>query len=206
MEQVKLRGYHGTCSFNRESIETRGLDPESVNYRSDHWLGQGVYFFEDLKKAKWWAVDISQKNWNLGSSPLVYSVDIVAEKSWVLNLDNSEELSLFLRRLREDNAELEEFLNGIDIGRPIFTDRQMRAVYFDYYKKQYGVKVVIYTFTKNYVKYISDYPVSKKDVERQKELMSSLSLYFKEKQICVSDKNCIDNLQLVYNGEEDEVI
>ena len=169
-------------------------------------MGQGVYFFEDLKQAKWWAAGISRKKGNQGSSPLVYSVDIAAEQSSVLNLDNPEELSLFLSRLRENNVELMEFLRRIDIGHPVFTDRQLRGVYFDYYKRQYGIKITIHTFTKNYVQYVPDYPISWEDVKQQKELMRILSVYFKEKQICVSDKTCLDNLQIVYDGEEDEVI
>ena len=136
----------------------------------------------------------------------MYSVDIAAEQSSVLNLDNPEELSLFLSRLRENNVELMEFLRRIDIGHPVFTDRQLRGVYFDYYKRQYGIKITIHTFTKNYVQYVPDYPISWEDVKQQKELMRILSVYFKEKQICVSDKTCLDNLQIVYDGEEDEVI
>ena len=44
-------------------IEKNGLDPIKSKYRADHWLGQGVYFFDDyLDKALWWAIDhISSK-------------------------------------------------------------------------------------------------------------------------------------------------
>ena len=40
-------GYHGTCSKHKDSIESNGFDPAKCNYRADHWLGQGVYFFDD---------------------------------------------------------------------------------------------------------------------------------------------------------------
>ena len=48
-------GYHGTCSKHKDSIESNGFDPAKCNYRADHWLGQGVYFFDDYEKALWWS-------------------------------------------------------------------------------------------------------------------------------------------------------
>lgn len=57
-----ITGYHGTSSNYAESIEKHGLDPDKTHTRPDHWLGQGVYFFEDSDLAKWWACDISGKN------------------------------------------------------------------------------------------------------------------------------------------------
>jgi len=56
-----ITGYHGTSSNYAESIEKHGLDPDKTHTRPDHWLGQGVYFFEDSDLAKWWACDISGK-------------------------------------------------------------------------------------------------------------------------------------------------
>ena len=45
-------GYHGTCSKYRYDIEKNGLDPIKSKYRADHWLGQGVYFFDDYDKTE----------------------------------------------------------------------------------------------------------------------------------------------------------
>jgi len=52
------RGYHGTCSKYRYNIEVNGLDPARCKYRNDHWLGQGVYFFDYYKEQKGIAVII----------------------------------------------------------------------------------------------------------------------------------------------------
>ena len=59
-------GYHGTCLKYRYDIETNGLDPIKSKYRADHWLGQGVYFFDDYDKALWWASTTSLQNDNCG--------------------------------------------------------------------------------------------------------------------------------------------
>lgn len=48
---MKEIGYHGTCLRYRHNIEKNGLDPEECNQRNDHWLGQGVYFFDDYDHA-----------------------------------------------------------------------------------------------------------------------------------------------------------
>ena len=74
---------------------------------------------------------------------------------------------------------------------PIFDREKQRAVYFDYYKAKYQISVIIYTFSK--------------ECARQIELQRALGLAYHEKQICVSKKECIKNIEVLYNGE-DEVI
>ena len=69
-----------------------------------------------------------------------------------------------------------------------------------------GIKVIIFTFSKDFVNYVPTDQVSKSDFQFQKELSGILGISFKETQICVSDKSCIMNSELVYNGEEAEVI
>ena len=68
---------------------------------------------------------------------------------------------------------------------------------------------MIRTYTWNYdrrVLYNSHYTDDKKEVETQKGFTSLLNLRFNERQICVSDKDCIKNCVIVYDGEEADVI
>lgn len=206
MNVVSLKGYHGTCSLAKESIRTRGLDPAATKPRKDHWLGMGVYFFEDMGQAMWWAVDISRKKWNETSYPVIYEADIVADEKEVLNLDNNKEIAAFFAFIHESREAIETMCKEENIGYPVFTDSTLRGVLLDYYKKEFGIKVVICTFTKNYVRYVPKYPTEQRDIDFQKGLARSLGVYFKEKQLCVSDKSCIKNVSLVYDGEESEVI
>ena len=60
-DYVGITGYHGTSSRHAESIAKNGLDPDKTHERLNHWLGQGVYFYEDFGLAKWWANDIAGK-------------------------------------------------------------------------------------------------------------------------------------------------
>lgn len=202
MGDISLEGYHGTGSHAKKSIELRGLDPEATKPRSDHWLGQGVYFFEDISQAKWWAENISKRH---GSFPVIYSANIVAEESQVLNLDDNVVLANFLQFIQENFKEVDNFCREEHNG-AVLDAEQFRAIYFDYYKAVFGIKVIVFTFPKDFVRYVPNYPTEWSGVQWQKRLLRALNLSFKEKQICVSDKDCIKNRRLVYNGEEAEVV
>ena len=195
-----ITGYHGTSSNYTESIEKHGLDPDKTHTRPDHWLGQGVYFFEDSDLAKWWACDISGKKYNQGSYPVIYQAQIQAPREEVLDLDNYKEYDLFLNRILEMQNEIEcDAKNRM----PVFSPEQQRAVYFDYYKKMYHISVIMYTFSKDSAKYGTFR--TGEDLAQQKKLEKALNIAYHEKQICVSQKKCIKDLKVWYNGE-DEVI
>ena len=195
---VNTLAYHGTCSKFSDSIRENGLDPDKVKYRENHWLGQGVYFYDKFDRAMWWASDQAGKPWNQGSYPTVYQSTIEATSDKILDLDNSEQLDKFYDAILESIDVIE------NSGKyPIFDSSTYRAVYFDYYKIQNDIAVIIYTFHKE----IAGYGKArvKNEVEKIKELSHSLGLEYAEKQICVSKKECIKFTELVYNGE-DEVI
>ena len=86
---------------------------------------------------------------------------------------------------------------------PVFSPEQQRAVYFDYYKKMYHISVIMYTFSKDCAKYGTFR--TGEDLAQQKKLEKALNIAYHEKQICVSQKKCIKDLKVWYNGE-DEVI
>lgn len=195
---MEEKGYHGTCSKYKYSIETEGFDPAKCKYRSDHWLGQGVYFFDDYEKALWWAGTISDQNGNCGK--VVFQSLIEAPDDEVLNLDDNHQLDSFLSELFNDWEEIEKSCGGT---MPIFESKKFRAVYFDYYKHKNGISVIISTFQKDIAGYtIKRNPLEK---EKQKKLMNIIGIRFKERQICVSKKECITSTKMVYD-EEDEVI
>lgn len=197
---MKIVGYHGTCTKHRKSIEKNGLDPGRVNFRKDHWLGQGVYFFDDFDKALWWARDISNKEWNKGSAALIYRAEIEAAENEILNLDDNAQVDEFYSFILDHIENIEKS----DEGKiPIFRPEQMRAVYFDYYKTIKNIFVVIRTFRKDVVKYGSYR--NREQVKKQRQLSNILGICYNEKQICVSVKECIKDTVEVYNGEEEVI-
>lgn len=88
--------YHGTDEASSQSILSNGKF--IVNRRSNHWLGNGAYFFvNDFEKAKWWAKSITKKNDKLLPAVVLY---------FDLNFDDSELLNL---NIEADLAKLDSF-------------------------------------------------------------------------------------------------
>ena len=141
-------GYHGTCLKYRHNIEENGLDPSQCKYRRNHWLGQGVYFFDDYEKAMWWASTTSFQNGNCGG--VIFQANIEAMDEEVLDLDNGQQLDIFITASMETLSEIEKYCGG---KMPIFDDDSFRAVFFDYYKEQNNISVIIGTFSKKYAGY-----------------------------------------------------
>lgn len=90
-------GYHGTCSKHKDSIESNGFDPAKCNYRADHWLGQGVYFFDDYEKALWWSATAVLHNNDFGR--VIFRATIEAPDEEVLDLDDNKQLDAFFAEI-----------------------------------------------------------------------------------------------------------
>lgn len=90
-------GYHGTCSKHKDSIESNGFDPAKCNYRADHWLGQGVYFFDDYEKALWWSATAALHNNDFGR--VIFKATIEAPDEEVLDLDDNKQLDAFFAEI-----------------------------------------------------------------------------------------------------------
>lgn len=191
-------GYHGTCSKYRYNIEKVGLDPDKCKYRTDHWLGQGVYFFDDYEKAMWWAKTTSSHNDNCGA--IIFKSIIEAPNEEVLDLDDNKQLDEFMTEVLKI---MEDVKNNCPGKMPIFEDCNFRAVLFDYYRQQNEISVIIGTFQKEFASYTTKR--SEADKIMQRKIMNTIGIKFSERQICVSKKECIKLTKLVYN-EEEEVI
>lgn len=209
MGDVSLVGYHGTCSSAKANIQLRGLDPAETHKRNDHWLGQGVYFFEDQGHAHSWAFSLTSKKVNRGTFPVVYRADIVADETQIIDFDDNDNISRFIAFAREFRPAIMEECRKQGKGYLRLNDETTKALFFDYYKRTHGIKVMIRTYCWNYdrrVLYDLQYTDDKEEVETQKDFTSMLNLRFNERQICVSDKDCIKNCVIVYDGEEADVI
>lgn len=192
------KGFHGTCMKYFEDIQSEGLDPLKCKHRNDHWLGQGVYFFDDYDKALWWASNISEKNKKCGA--IIFKAKIIVPDNKVLNLDNRKQLDMFIDSSIEMLKEIEKRCKG---KMPIFVKKNFRAFFFDYYKQQHDIAVIVKTFHKDYAGYTKKRNYTEKKM--QQEIMEITGLSFFERQICVSQKDYIKELKLVYN-EKEEVI
>ncbi len=196
---MKEFGYHGTCTKHLYSIEKDGLDPAKCKQRSDHWLGQGVYFFDDYEKAQWWASNCSSQNGNCGG--VIFQSLIEADDKEVLNLDDNHQYDSFLTETIRTFEKIQKNCQG---SMPIFKkEDDLRAILFDYYKQTKGISVIIATFQKDVAGYTTRR--NPEQLKKQRKIIKIINIRFNERQICVSKKECIKSTRLIYN-EEDEVI
>lgn len=131
---------------------------------------------------------------------LFFQSHIEASDNEVLNLDDKKQLDAFITKTMETLKEVEK---SCDRKMPVFEDAKLRAVFFDYYKEQNKISVIIGTFLKEFAGYTARR--SHSEIELQKKIMYVTGIKFQERQICVSKKECIKSTKLIYN-EEEEVI
>ncbi len=79
---ILLVGYHGTNSSNCQSILASKVFRPSKGVR--HWLGDGVYFFEQETEAVAWVN-------RYGSESAILEADIQVENNMYFNIADSEE-------------------------------------------------------------------------------------------------------------------
>jgi len=195
--KIKIEGYHGTISSYKESIKKEGLDPEKTNKREDHWLGDGVYFFEKYKMAKWWGNTLASKRTSNIYS-IVYKTEIEVLKKNMLDLDISEDLDKFGDFSLELDKELKK-----NKHLKFKSQHEIRGLFFNYYKIKNNIFVIMNTFEKEKTTYAKHR--DKKDLSNQIPLFKALGLSYKERQICVSNKKCIKNIEVI-DEKEIEVI
>lgn len=188
-EVVTLLGYHGTINYFAELIVSQ--KEYKCNPRSDHWLGEGIYFFEnDKAEAEWWAGNTKTKSQNkfthdqLKKVVLINEIFVDREKLYDdITTTDQKKLEDFIKsnkpiieKLKKDfniegiskNDEIEKAMNILR-GNLIYTFCKMN----DY-------KVAKAVFTK------PQYLVNRTFPERQNLNFSNIS-----NQICVYDTNNI---------------
>lgn len=201
-DTIHITGYHGTIEEYAPLIEENGFDPKFSKKRDDHWLGQGVYFFDKEDLATWWAKNV-QKNFydkcNILCDTVVYTVDIAVHKNQYSDLDSYLKISEFWRFLLESIEYFNKlpFAFGIKLHEKNIS--KVRATFFDKYKETYNYLVLKKTFSKSQASYIAS--ASNKIVDF---LAKALNVFILEPQYCVSSKNCIEikNKINVVNGDE----
>lgn len=123
MANVTYKGYHATAKENIKSILTNGFYMSRP--KSNHWLGKGIYFFEDLYYAVEWQMigvlkrDVEEYDeLNRKSGIIVSEIDM--DNYTTLNISEPYGYSIFKELLNVikkyySNSEYEENLRKGDI-------------------------------------------------------------------------------------------
>lgn len=175
----KIVGYHGTNENNVGDILKNGY---TYNERDDHWLGQGIYFYTDIRLAKWFSVRKykEETNKNLAVLKAVLSSD----SDNVLNLDTVEGVDFVYQFIYDHYNDLKlEFLSE---------DTNLnRCMILDIIKEYHDLDIIIKTFKTKGQTY------GKANVRFFEKNYFPLDIEYNETQICATNNNCIESSEKV---------
>lgn len=166
---VELTGYHGTSKINAETIKEANAFKKSI--KNNEWLGHGVYFYELVEKADWWAKSRFKNN----SCVLKTVIDVEDEHYCNLDIPEKEdELVEFINEL-ENNCEFNYVFHG--------NDDKRRCDLFNLYSKYKEIHVLGATLESTNPK--------------GKDVLLSFKYIRTEKQYCVYNKKCIKDTEIL---------
>lgn len=183
-EKIKIIGYHGTFSENVCTIIEEGYETE---YRDNHWLGQGIYFYDNYDLALWF---INRKRKDYCKNVTVIKSVIYADVSKILNLDTIEGVDFFYKKLNELWSEFRTIeFNEED-------ENSNRCLILDALKEYYEIDIIIKTFETDKQTYGSA------NVNWFEKNNFPVGIKYSEKQICVTGNNCIISSEAIEDNNE----
>lgn len=172
--------FHGTEEQNLENIEKNGF---IYKQRDNHWLGQGIYFFEDKKQAI---------NWKTRNSKVVLEVTIELPFSEILDLDSIDGIEFFMN-------EVKEILQTSEIKIEIKEDELNvnRCFFLDIIKnKNKNINMIKYTFQ------ISDPMYDKRNLKELQAIVP-FGLVHNQLQYCLHKNEYIIEKKVIYREQPD---
>lgn len=155
-------GYHTTLKIYKESIIENGFKPSN---NEDDWLGEGIYFWDNIKNAEWWISDKAML------SKCIFICDLQCNLSNYLNLDNKSEMTKFEMFSKQYVKEMARLSNK----KPNFKNSNQRKKFFcDIYCSRNNISILSFTF--------------EHDIINKAGFKTGT---FNRRQICVRDSNCI---------------
>ncbi|MCY7330707.1 MAG: hypothetical protein LH618_19300 [Saprospiraceae bacterium] len=181
-----MTGYHGTAYGNVPSILK---DQFVTDERDDHWLGQGIYFYDDLDLARWWI----ETKLRCASGCAVIEASLCCQEIEYLDLDHFKGLDFYFR-------ELGNILDNLSISLRFKDDDEQSRIRnlcfsLDLLKNHLGLKLVTMTFYKPLPRYAEG---NIKEFQRQYFPLPK-SFSYKERQICASTNDIILSKKCVHS-------
>lgn len=138
MAKKELIGYHTTTRQNAEKILSSTFE---VNLKTnDDWLGEGIYFWEDIANAQWWK-SVHFKGTTYDTCTLC--AKLICDEEEYIDLSiakNMNDLVNFADTLANEMAEMGMFFPDFK------TPNQMKHFYCTAFKKKYQIKIMRHTF------------------------------------------------------------
>ena len=125
-------GYHTTYSRYKDSIVENGF---KVSSKSDDWLGEGVYFWDNETNANWW-----KKSSNL-LKRCIFICDLSCSLVNYLNLDTD---------MKKFETYLQDYMSssfGKKLAKPKFKNtNECKKFYCDLYCSKNNICILSFTF------------------------------------------------------------
>lgn len=192
MDAKTIVGYHATTMQNKEKILQEGFRFSEQSRNKKHWLGKGVYFFEDCYHAVNWNILTMQRDLKQGKKAEINDYTILKS---IISYDNerainlsSPEGTIIYKHMR--NKIKEKYIkNNREESINLLKDRSSKfwiAILeengcFD----NFDVLIAVYI-----------------EKDNQEIRFSDDFIYGYQMQICVKNRNCIKNTEEYKNDKK----
>lgn len=177
---MDIAAYHGTDYNNAEIIFSEGF---TFHPNLEHWLGNGIYLYQDYSLAKWWTTNPTSKFGSKITNPAIISCNVHLDENKILNLLKLEDYCHFSNIFKVDFYPQYKSRHPID---PIDW-KILRCTYCDYLNETYELDAIIGNFNKQDQPYLP--------LKHNNEFDDFL-LQYTEVQICVFNKDIITNIEI----------
>lgn len=187
--QFQMVAYHGTLREFAENIREKGFTPK---IRKNHWLGQGVYFYDEFELAHWFIAINSKTDpqKKLGSGEIgIIKVNLGCSTEKILDLDTVQGINFFYQSIKDLWTELGTLTFLPD-------EHVIRCALLDIICEVYGFHVVLKTFEKPNPTY------GNVDTARFDQEIFPVNIKYKERQVCVRNTECINIIEITYPKEK----
>ena len=179
MSEVSFHLFHGTDAKCAKSIQASGFVPKK---NVEHWLGNGIYFFEDKSLAHWWTTRPTKKFSSNIEKPTIVEVTVRVNKENLLDMR-------CLCDYIECSQKFKEYLKIIiwDIKPGYWTKmKKLRCAFFDWLHNTHSIDCIVGTFNLKKQAYLPN-SINKN--------MKHLLLPYIETQICVFSNALIHEIK-----------
>ena len=169
--------YHGTDRKVAENIKNEGF---RIKPSTEHWLGNGIYFYTDYDLAKWWTTNPSQKFGSRIHEPVIIrgELDENIYSKKILNLLKLQDYITYVEIFQNEFWKMFKKFNPYNA-----TDiKKIRCAYCDFLSGMHGYKVII----GNFVNLNQPY-----NPQLHYKLIENMRLSYSEIQVCVFEQNII---------------
>lgn len=177
---MDILAYHGTDYNIAKLIISEGF---SFRRNPEHWLGNGIYLYQDFSLAKWWTTNPTNKFGSSIDEPAIVTCSLHLNEDKILNLLRLEDYFQFSNVF--ENVFYKRYRGHHPTTPPSWS--QLRCAYCDFLNTAYDLDAIIGNFNKQDQPYLPP---------RHNNEFDDFLLQYTEVQICVFNPDIITDLRI----------